>query len=88
MSLYRISDSDLELAVRQVVNDYINTVGEENIHHLHELVLEQIEPPLLEMVIKKVNYNQSKAAKLLGLSRGTLRKKLMHYFGNKYCTGH
>lgn len=47
--------------------------------NLHELVLTEVEAPLLETVLRHVKGNQSKAAAILGLSRGTLRKKLKQY---------
>lgn len=46
---------------------------------LYDLVLAEVERPLLCVVMKHVNQNQSRAADLLGLSRGTLRKKLKTY---------
>jgi Fis family transcriptional regulator len=42
-------------------------------------VLTEVETPLLEAVMKYTKNNQSKAAELLGLNRGTLRKKLKQY---------
>lgn len=41
---------------------------------LYKLVLSQVEKPLIEIVLEFTEGNQSKAAKLLGLSRNTLRK--------------
>lgn len=46
---------------------------------LYNLVLSEIEPPVLEVVMSHVKGNQCKAALLLGISRGTLRKKLKLY---------
>jgi Fis family transcriptional regulator len=43
------------------------------------MVLEEVEPPLLRAVLRHTRNNQSKAARMLGLSRGTLRKKLKQY---------
>ena len=45
----------------------------ENPIELYDLTLSQIEPPLLEVVMKKCRGNQS-ASGTLGLNRGTLRK--------------
>ena len=46
---------------------------------LYGLVLSEVEYPLLEIVLQQTRGNQTKAAKLLGISRGTLRKKLKQY---------
>lgn len=46
---------------------------------LYRMVLEQVERPLLECVLEYSRGNQSKAAALLGINRGTLRKKLRSY---------
>ena len=46
---------------------------------LYQMVLQEIEQPLLESVLHYTRGNQSKAAIVLGLNRGTLRKKLKQY---------
>ena len=46
---------------------------------IYEMVLAQVEPPLLVTTLEFAGNNQSKAALLLGISRGTLRKKLKQY---------
>lgn len=46
---------------------------------VYEMLLSQIEPALLETTMEFTRGNQSKAAIMLGLSRGTLRKKLKKY---------
>ena len=71
-------------AVTAVVNNHINAVGKENITDLHRLVIETVEEPLCKSVIEQYRGNQSAAAKALGVSRGTLRKQLNKYFGNRY----
>ena len=43
------------------------------------MVLKEVEQPLLEIVMKECNHNQSKASKVLGINRGTLRTKLKEY---------
>lgn len=45
---------------------------------------QELEKSWLEQTIKDCKYNQSKTAKVLGMSRGTLRTRLKEYFGNKY----
>ncbi len=46
--------------------------------------LKTLESEYIEHVFKLAKYNQSKAAKMLGLSRGCLRMKLKEYFNDKY----
>jgi Fis family transcriptional regulator len=46
---------------------------------LYNLVLAEVERPLMCAVMAHADQNQSRAAELLGLSRGTLRKKLKIY---------
>lgn len=46
---------------------------------LYNMVLSEIEPPLLKAVMGHTQGNQSKAAAILGLNRSTLRKKLRQY---------
>lgn len=46
---------------------------------LYETVMTEIEAPLLETVMRHTGYNQCQAAKILGINRNTLRKKLLTY---------
>ena len=61
------------------LTDYFEKVDHENISELYELVLSEVEAPLLETVMRHTRSNQSKASVMLGLNRGTLRKKLKKY---------
>ncbi|MDD2761810.1 MAG: DNA-binding transcriptional regulator Fis [Methylomonas sp.] len=65
--------------VRQSVEDYFAHLNGHDSSGLYQLVLTEVEKPLLETALKHSDFNQSKAAKILGLSRSTLRKKLEHY---------
>lgn len=47
--------------------------------NLYDMVLAETEKPMLEVVMKETGYNVTKAAEVLGLNRGTLRKKLQKY---------
>ena len=46
---------------------------------LYQLVLGEVEKPLFRAVLDYTNGNQSEAAEILGINRGTLRKKLRSY---------
>jgi Fis family transcriptional regulator, factor for inversion stimulation protein len=52
--------------------------------NLYQLILEEIEAPLFRAVMELTRYNQSKAARVLGVSRGTLRTKLKYYFDDEF----
>lgn len=84
MSELLIEQSSLAETVSQVVTSYLESAGNDIID-LHQMVIEQIEPPLFKAVMKQYKYNQSRAAKVLGISRGTLRTLLIKYFDDQYC---
>ncbi len=46
---------------------------------VYQMVLAEIEAPLLTEIMAYTRNNQTKASILLGLNRGTLRKKLKQY---------
>jgi len=69
----------LQESVNQSLQQYITTLDGQTPANLYSLVLAEVEKPLLEMVLKLTNGNQSKAAIILGISRGTLRKKMAIY---------
>ena len=52
--------------------------------NLYQIILEEVEAPLFRTVMELTRYNQSKAARVLGVSRGTLRTKLKHYFDDEF----
>lgn len=47
--------------------------------NLYEMLLTEVEVPLLKATLAHTNGNQSRAAEILGINRGTLRKKLKQY---------
>jgi Fis family transcriptional regulator len=71
--------SALSDAVARCVQRYLEEIEGELPTDFYQLVLSQVEPPMLEAVLAHTRNNQSKAAYLLGLNRGTLRKKLKQY---------
>lgn len=74
----RSADS-LASSVEEAVSGYLNTMADEQVTELYELVLSEVEAPLIECVLQFTNNNQSQTASILGLNRGTLRKKLRKY---------
>tara|TARA_B000000557_G_scaffold227257_1_gene198137 strand:+ start:609 stop:875 length:267 start_codon:yes stop_codon:yes gene_type:complete len=74
------SKNPLKDEVRKAMRRYFNQLDEKNTPiNVYELVLKEVEPPLLKSVMKFANNNQSKAARILGINRTTLRTKLKKY---------
>lgn len=72
-------NATLRDCVANAVADYFEHLDGHEGGNLYHMVLQEMEHPLLEQVMQHVHGNQSKAAVLLGLNRGTLRKKLKQY---------
>lgn len=66
-------------SVRQSLENYLSQLKGQLPSNLYELILAEVEAPLMECVMEYTKNNQSRAAIVLGLSRGTLRKKLKMY---------
>lgn len=83
---FEAEDSILSLAasVTQSVQKYFSELKGTDPVDLYTFVLEEIETPLFRAVMEHCKYNQSRAATMLGISRGTLRTKLRRYFDDKY----
>ncbi|MDI9817676.1 MULTISPECIES: helix-turn-helix domain-containing protein [unclassified Legionella] len=81
-------EKNSEALTQQVVNavkGYLNNVGnKEGNLNLYQLIVEEVEAPLFRTVMELTRYNQSKAARVLGVSRGTLRTKLKRYFDDEF----
>ncbi|MEY3807689.1 MAG: hypothetical protein RI893_665 [Pseudomonadota bacterium] len=65
--------------VKQTVEQYFLQLNGDDPVDLYALVIGEVEKPLLQVTLEHFGYNQSKAAKVLGLSRSTLRKKMEFY---------
>ncbi|HWR80467.1 MAG TPA: DNA-binding transcriptional regulator Fis [Pseudomonas sp.] len=66
-------------SVTKSLRDYFANLEGASVSDLYNLVLSEVEAPLLESVMDFVKGNQTKASEMLGLNRGTLRKKLKQY---------
>lgn len=65
--------------VRGAVERYFDDLHDAPVTGLYDFVLEQVEEPLLQTVMERHGGNQTRVAAVLGMSRGTLRKKLIRY---------
>lgn len=73
------SHTTLRETVATTMQRYFHHLDGETVTDLYDMVLAEVEAPLLRSVMEYVNSNQTHAAQMLGLNRGTLRKKLKRY---------
>jgi Fis family transcriptional regulator, factor for inversion stimulation protein len=72
---------------KKVIDECIRTTLEQYFRELrgvepsgvHEMILAAVEKPMLDVVMKHTEGNQSKAAEWLGINRNTLRRKLLDH---------
>lgn len=74
------------LDIEYTLHDYVTLVLKNYFHklgdppaQLYTMVISEVEKALFKSVLEHAHHNQSKAAHFLGVSRGTLRKKLKEY---------
>jgi Fis family transcriptional regulator len=72
-------NQSLRDCVEQAMNNYFQHLDGQNVSDVYDLVMAEVEAPMLEIVMKYTRHNQTRAAHVLGLNRGTLRKKLKQY---------
>ena len=73
------SNEPLRECVREALDDYFSHLNGHAPAGLYEMVIQEVEQPLLETVMRHAGSNQTRAAEILGISRSTLRKKLALY---------
>ncbi len=66
-------------SVEKALESYFAQLDGQLVTEVYDMVLSEVEAPLLEVVMRYTKDNQTKASELLGLNRGTLRKKLKQY---------
>jgi len=71
--------SPLRTQAKIAVKNYLSQLNGNDVDDMYDLVLSEIEAPMLEEVMQYTRGNQTRAANLLGINRGTLRKKLKKY---------
>tara|TARA_B110000908_G_C10090907_1_gene373967 strand:- start:412 stop:687 length:276 start_codon:yes stop_codon:yes gene_type:complete len=86
MQTTSVEKDQIRDSIMTLITSHIDSAkSPKDVTSLYSFMIELIEPPLLEAVMEKAKWNQVRAAKLLGLSRGTFRKKLKTNFDDRYC---
>ena len=74
---YMSNINPLEQSVRDRLESYFTDLGDSEPRDMLAMVISCVERPVLQVALEKSNGNQSKAAAMLGITRSTLRKKLL-----------
>ena len=65
--------------VRAALEQYFLDLDGTDPHAVHAMIIQAVERPLLDVVMKRAEGNHSKAAEWLGINRNTLRRKLVDH---------
>ncbi len=74
-----MSKNTLTECVKASIEAYFSDLDGTDPANMHDMLTRAVEKPLLEVVMARAQQNQSRAAQWLGLSRNTLRKKLLEH---------
>ncbi len=69
----------LHEVVRSVVDQYLDDMGQTPPDNLYDVLIAEVERPLIEAVLVRTGGNQSRSAEILGITRATLRNRLKRY---------
>jgi Fis family transcriptional regulator len=73
------NDASLRASVTAAVRSYLEQLDGQLGTEVYQMVLTEVEGPLLQEIMHYTRNNQTKASRMLGLNRGTLRKKLKQH---------
>ena len=71
--------NDISACVTGALEKYFRDLDGEMPCSIYDMVLKNVEKPMLEVVLRHADGNQTLAAEMLGINRNTLRKKLTEY---------
>jgi Fis family transcriptional regulator len=74
-----MSKKHIEECIRDTLESYFKDLRGAEPHSMHEMIMNTVEKPLLDVVMKHAEGNQSRAAEWLGINRNTLRRKLIDH---------
>ena len=74
-----MSRKHIDECIRKSLEQYFEDLRGAEPHSVHEMIIAAVERPMLDVVMKRAEGNQSKAAEWLGINRNTLRRKLLDH---------
>jgi Fis family transcriptional regulator len=69
----------LQDCIKDSLEKYFSDLNGETSNGVFKMVTQQTESATIKVVLNKVNQNQSEAARILGINRATLKKKVSLY---------
>jgi Fis family transcriptional regulator, factor for inversion stimulation protein len=72
-------NTDLPACINAKLNLYFDQLNGESTSGVFKMVMQETESATIKFVLDKVEQNQSEAARILGMNRGTLKKKIELY---------
>ena len=74
-----MSQRGLQDCIKDNLEKYFSDLNGESSNGVFKMVIQQTESATIKFVLDKVNQNQSEAARILGINRATLKKKVSLY---------
>ena len=74
-----MSKKKIEECIRDSLEQYFKDLRGTEPHSVHDMIVGAVEKPMLEVVMRHADNNQSRAADWLGINRNTLRRKLLDH---------
>jgi len=69
-------NNSLQKIVSRKLSQFLKQSEDYELHDLYATVITEVEKPLIELVLERSRGNQLEAARILGINRNTLRKKI------------
>ena len=74
-----MNPTDLPACINAKLDRYFEQLDGEQASGVYKMVMNEVEPVTIKFVLELVNHNQSEASRILGMNRGTLKKKIELY---------
>ncbi len=71
--------NEISLCVTQALDRYFSDLDGEKPVGIYDMVIREVEKPMLQSVLRQTRGNQTQAAEILGMTRNTLRRKLTEH---------
>jgi len=69
--------NSLQESVRDSIERYLEDLGDAEPHDMLSMVVNCVEKPVIQIALEQTQGNQTRAARMLGITRSTLRKKII-----------